>query len=158
MVMSFLYAERGSYWLARVRYVVLEIAVGLIQIVPMWTVIVVIASALGLGRRRPVPLGMIAWPLIASLSSSTFMPLLFSAFNHGVIGVVHPLTLAVCAMSIVFPVASFASLYCAVRWSVRADRPHLLVRLLPSAAALALAGLALWFTANGLFAFRTWAW
>jgi hypothetical protein len=61
-------------------------------------------------------------------------------------------------MSIVFPVASFASLYCAVRWSLRRDRPPVLVRVLPSLFALALAGLALWFVANGLFAFRTWAW
>jgi hypothetical protein len=158
MVTSFLYAERGSYELARVRYVALELAMLLVEAVPVWAVIVLFARAIGLGRRRRVPPGMIAWPTIASLSGSTFLPLLRTAFDHAVIGVMHPFTIAIWAMSIVFPVASFASLYGAIRWSLRPDRPRVLERLLPSAFALALAGLALWFAANGLFAFRTWAW
>ncbi|HEV7553964.1 MAG TPA: serine hydrolase domain-containing protein, partial [Kofleriaceae bacterium] len=156
MVMSFLYAERGSYGLARVRYVALDIAIFVVGLVPVWAVVVLLASAIG--RRRRVPPGMLAWPTIASLSASTFMPLLFTAFDHAVVGAVHPLTIALWTMSIVFPVASFASLYCAVRWSLRPDRPRVLVRVLPTVFALALVGLALWFTANGLFGFRTWAW
>ena len=78
--------------------------------------------------------------------------------DHAVVGVVHPLTIGLCAVTIVFPLGSFASLFCAVRWSWRPDRPRMLVRLLPSVCAIALAGLAAWFTAHGLFGLRTWAW
>jgi hypothetical protein len=45
-----------------------------------------------------------------------------------------------------------------VRAWVGRDRPHLIARLVGSVCAIALAGLALWFSANGLLAFRTWAW
>jgi hypothetical protein len=109
-------------------------------------------------RRRLLPLGLVAWPTIASLCGAAFLPLLRTAFGHAVVGVVHPLTIALCALTIVFPLASFASLICAVRWWLRPDRPRILVRLLPSACAIALAGLAAWFTANGLAGLRTWAW
>jgi CubicO group peptidase (beta-lactamase class C family) len=158
MVRSFLYAEGGSYALARLRYIALDLAVFLVKAAPLWAVLVLLASAIVPARRGRVPPGMVAWTAIASLSASTFMPLLFIAFDRAVIGGVHPLTIAIWAMSIVFPVASFASLYCAVRWWLRRDRPGVLERVIPTAFALALAGLALWFIANGLFAFRTWAW
>ena len=156
LVTSFLYAEPGSWWLARVRYAALATAVVLVDVIPILAVLVLVVEALR--RRRMVPLGVVAWSTIASLSCSTFMPLMMIAFEHAVVGVVHPLTIAICGLSIVFPLASLASLVCALRSWFGRDRPHGIVRLAASVSAIALAGLALWFTANGLLAFRTWAW
>jgi len=156
LVTSFFYAEPDSWWLARARYIALATAVVLIDAIPILAVLVLVAEALR--RRRIAPLGVVAWSTIASLSCSTFMPLMMIAFEHAVVGVVHPLTIAICGLSIVFPLASLASFVCAVRSWFGSDRPHVIVRLVASAGALAVAGLALWFTANGLIAFRTWAW
>jgi CubicO group peptidase (beta-lactamase class C family) len=156
LVTSFMYAEPDSWWLARARYVALGIAISLVGLIPILAALVILAEVVT--RRRVLPLGLIAWPTIASLSCSAFFPLLRTAFHHAVVGSVHPLTIALCAITIVFPLGSFASLICAVRWSLRPDRPRILVRLFPSVCAIALAGLAAWFTANGLLGFRTWAW
>ncbi|HET7502976.1 MAG TPA: serine hydrolase domain-containing protein [Kofleriaceae bacterium] len=156
LVTSYMYAEPDSLWLARARYVALRIAVFLVAVIPVLAALVLLVEAVT--RRRLLPPGLVAWPTIASLSCAAFVPVLVTAFAHGVVGVVHPLTIALCALTTVFPVASFASLICAVRWSLRPDRPPCLVRLFPSACAVALAGLAAWYTANGLIGFRTWAW
>lgn len=151
-----MYAEAESWWWARARYLALGIAVLLINVTPILTTLFGLAE--GVMRRRLVPLGLVAWSTIASLCFAALFPVLMTAFHHAVVGVVHPVTLAVCALTIVFPLASFASLICAVRWWLRPDRSRILVRLFPSACAIALAGLAAWFTANGLIGLRTWAW
>jgi hypothetical protein len=156
LVTSFMYAEPDSWWLARARYVAVGIAIFLVDAIPILAALVLLAEVVT--RRRLLPLGLVAWPTIASLCCAAFLPLLETAFDHAVIGVVHPLTIALCALTIVFPLGSFASLISAVRWSLRPDRPCILVRLFPSVCAIALAGLAAWFTANGLAGFRTWAW
>jgi CubicO group peptidase (beta-lactamase class C family) len=156
LVTSFMYAEPESWWFARARYVALGIAVLLVNVIPILATLVGLAE--GVIRRRLLPLGLVAWPTIASLCCATLLPLLMTAFEHAVVGVVHPLTIALCALTIVFPLASLASLICAVRWWLHPDRPRLLVRLFPSACAIALAGLAAWFTANGLAGLCTWAW
>jgi CubicO group peptidase (beta-lactamase class C family) len=156
MVTSFMYAEAESWGWARARYVALGIAISALDVIPILAVLVLVVEAVR--RRRVVPVGLVAWPTIASLCCATFMPLLGSAFEHAVIGTVHPLTVAICALTIVFPLASFASLVCAVRSCFGRDRPHAIVRVVGCACAIAVAGLASWFVANGLLAFRTWAW
>jgi hypothetical protein len=156
LITSFMYAESDSWWLARACYVALGIAVILVDVIPPLAAFVLLVEVVT--RRRLLPVGLAAWSTIASLSCAAFFPLLRTTFHHAVVGVVHPLTIALCAITIVFPLASFASLICAVRWSLRPDRPRILVRLFPSACAIALAGLAAWFTANGLCGLRTWAW
>jgi hypothetical protein len=75
-----------------------------------------------------------------------------------VVGVVHPLTVAICALTIVFAAAALAAMVVAVRWARRPDRPALAHRLSPTACAVAAFGVALWFAANGIIGLRTWAW
>jgi hypothetical protein len=110
------------------------------------------------GRRRVLPRSLVLWPAIVGLSCSALPHLLGMAFHRGVIGIVHPLTVALCALTIVFTIASAASLWCAVGWCVRPDRPSLARRAVPTACAIAAFSLALWFAANGLIGLRTWAW
>ena len=75
-----------------------------------------------------------------------------------VFGVVHPVTLAICATTILFALAAIAGAIAALRWSVRPDRPPAWSRLVPSPCAAAALGLAIWFGAPGIIGLRTWAW
>lgn len=74
------------------------------------------------------------------------------------IGIVHPLTVALCATTLVLAFASTASLVTAVRWSIRPDRPPLLGRVFPTACGIAFFALSVWLAANGVIGLRTWAW
>jgi hypothetical protein len=75
-----------------------------------------------------------------------------------VIGIVHPLTVAICALTIVFAVASVATLASTVRWTLRPDRPSLIALVPPMVCGLAFSGLTLWLTVHGWLGLRTWAW
>jgi len=75
-----------------------------------------------------------------------------------VIGIVHPLTVAICALTIVFAVASVASLVTTVRWTLRPDRPSVFALVMPMVCGLAFSSLTLWLTAHGWLGLRTWAW
>jgi CubicO group peptidase (beta-lactamase class C family) len=156
MTTGFWYAEAESWWLARLRYTALSFAMMLLELAPLWAAIV-----LGLGalrRRRVVPHALVVWPALAALTCTAVPRCLEAAFFHGVIGRVHALTIAICGLTILFAVASTASLVTAIRWSVRPDRPRVLVRVVPTACAIAFFGLTLWLAAHGLIGFRTWAW
>jgi hypothetical protein len=83
---------------------------------------------------------------------------MFEAAQREVLGVVHPWTIAICAMTIVFAVALSAALFTAIRCFVRADRPALLGRLVPTACSIAAFALALWLDTNDIIGLRTWAW
>jgi hypothetical protein len=156
MVTSYQYAEAAPWWPARIRSAAVSLALFLQKIVPLWAILV-----LGLGvvqRRRVLPLGLVLWPSISGLCCYGMSRALMESFDRGVIGIVHPLTVALCAVTILFAVSAVASLLSAVRWAMRPDRPRLVVRMFPTVCAIAAAGLALWFAANGLIGLRTWAW
>jgi hypothetical protein len=128
----------------------------LLELAPLFAAVV-----LGLGavqRRRVMPHSLVLWPAIAGLACFALPLILEQSFHRGVIGIVHPLTIAVCALTIVFAVASTASLVSALRWARRPDRPRLWLRLFPTACGLAFFGLTVWLTANGWLGLRTWAW
>jgi CubicO group peptidase (beta-lactamase class C family) len=156
MVTGFWYAEAASWWPAWFRYIGLWVAMLLLRIAPLWAAGVLLVGAVR--RRRVIPHSLVLWPAVAGLSCAAISPCLERAFLEGVIGVVHPLTIAVCALTILFAVASTATLVAAIRWSVRRDRPRVLARLFPTACGLAFFGVTLWLAVHGWIGFRTWAW
>ncbi len=156
LLTGFMYAEAAPWWLAWARNAALSIAFLLLELAPLWAAIV-----LGLGvvqRRRVLPLELVLGPAVSGLSCVALPHVLEEAFHRGVIGIVHPLTVALCALTILFAATSVASLLSAVRWCVRPDRPRPASRAFPTACAIAASGLALWFAANGVIGLRTWAW
>lgn len=154
MVMSFMYGEAAPGRLAHLRRFLLMFAFKLLAFAPMWAGIM-----LGLGaiqRRRILAPALVVWPAIAGLCCFALPKLLVHAFDTGVIGVVHPLTVGVCVLSIVFAIASVATLVVSLRWLGRPDRPRLLHLVLPTLCGIAFTGVAVW--AHALIGFRTWAW
>jgi hypothetical protein len=83
---------------------------------------------------------------------------LVQAVDRDLLGVRCAWTLAITGATWLFAVASAASLFAAVRWSARADRPGLSLRLVPSLAAMAAVALASWAGMHGIIGLRTWAW
>ena len=156
MITSFSYGEAAAWWPTRIRYAALSLTMLLLQLAPLWA-----AGVLGLAvvqRRRVLPHSLVLWPAIAGLSCFALPRILELSFHRGVIGIVHPLTIAICALTILFAVASTASLVAVIRWSQRPDRPRLWLLLFPTACGLAFFGLTLWLAANGWLGLRTWAW
>lgn len=150
------YGEATSWWLVHVRRWMLAAAVVLLALAPLFTVGVLGAAAL---QRRAVPaIGLVVWPALASLACDLVFHCLSRAGARHVLAFVHPWTIAVCAATLAFAFAAGASMVAALRWSMRADRPSLRFRLLPSLAATAAFGLALWAGAHGIIGLRTWAW
>jgi CubicO group peptidase (beta-lactamase class C family) len=150
------YGEATSWWLVRLRAIVLVVAIVLLALAPLFALGVLGAAAV---RRRAVPaLGLVVWPALASVAFDLIGHCLGQAGARHVLGVVHPWTIAVCVATVAFALASGASMVAALRWTMRADRPRLRLRLLPSLAATAAFGLALWVGAHGIIGLRTWAW
>lgn len=151
------YHEAAPYALARLRALALLVAFALLGIAPKWAAVVVLLALVR--RRRLVAIDLLVWPAIAGLSLTTVMPrLLFEAAQRDVLGMVHPLTIGIWAMTLVFAGSALAGAIAAVRWSMRPDRPSLASRLVPSAAAFAALALAVWLGAHGIIGLRTWAW
>jgi hypothetical protein len=150
------YGEATWWWLAKLRLWSLVAAVVLLGLAPLYAVGVLGAAAV---RRTTVPaLGLVMWPAIAGLAFDLVPQLLLIARVRGVIATVNPVTIAICATTLLFALASGASMVAAVRFSMRSDRPPLRKRLLPTLAATAAFGMTLWTGAHGLIGLRTWAW
>ncbi len=156
MLMSYLYAEAATGWAAHLCYFALTIAFVLLTIAPLYAIAVLGYCAMA--RRLVVPASLVLWPAVAGLCCYALPRVLMASFHGGVIGTVHPLTLALCALTILFPVASTMSLIQVVRWSLRPDRPSLMSRLCPMIFAVAFFGLTLWLAAHGWVGIRTWSW
>ncbi len=156
MVAGFSYAEAGSSTYARLRYFALGFALVLLQLAPLWTAGVL---AYGVYRRAHVlPMSLVLAPAIAGLANNAISVVLFESFERGVIGKVHPLTIAFCALTIVFAAASTVTLLSSIRWALRPDRARLRWRLFPLVCGAAAYGLTLWLAFNGMIGLRTWAW
>lgn len=155
MVAGFYYAEAAPRGMSKARFRATQIAFGLISFAPLFAAIALALDVLR--RRRVVAPGLVLWPAVAGLSCLAMGPTLEACFYHGVIGVVHPWTLALFGVTLLFGVASAAAVVSAVRWSVRPDRPRLRARIVPTACAVAAFSIAVWFAANGLIGLRTWS-
>jgi CubicO group peptidase (beta-lactamase class C family) len=156
MIASFSFGEAAPGWFARLRYTALSLAMRLLGLAPLVAGGVLAIAALQ--RRRMLPASLVLWPAIAGLCCLALPRLLERSFHHAVIGVVHPLTIAVCALTIVFAIASVATLVATVRWLRRPDRPRLWLLVFPAVCGIAFTGLTLWAAVHGLIGFRTWAW
>jgi CubicO group peptidase (beta-lactamase class C family) len=156
MFTGFEYGEAAGWWTAWYRYAALSVTMVLLHVAPLWAAVMLGIAAIQ--RRRILPLSLMLWPALAGLSCFAMPLALQQSFFRGVIGIVHPLTIAICALTVLFAVASTALFVSVIRWSRRPDRPRLALRLFPTACALAFFCLALWLTANGWVGLRTWAW
>lgn len=126
------------------------------MIAPLWAVCVLGYSALS--RRRVLPVSLVVWPAITGLCFHALPHVLMAAFHDGVIGEVHPLTVALCGLTILFAVSSTATVVQVLRWSVRPDRPHLVSLVFPMLFGVVFFALTLWSGAHGWVGLRTWAW
>jgi len=154
MISSFSYGEAASGWFARLRRGALSLTTLLLRFAPWWTVSVLAVSALR--RRRLVPYSLALWPAAAGLCCFAVPHLLEHAFLAGVIGVAHPLTIAICALTIGFAIAGVATLVASLRWWTRPDRPPMYLLVFPTLCGLAFTAFAIW--AHTLIGLRTWAW
>ena len=156
MVMSFQYAEAAPWVPAFLRYAALSLAFVLLTLAPVWAAAVLVYSALC--RRLVLPMSLVMWPAVAGLCCLAMPHLLFASFHRAVIGIVHPLTIAFCGLTILFAISSTATLVEAIRWSLRPDRPRWLARIFPTVCGIAFFSLTLWLAAHGWIGLRTWAW
>lgn len=156
MLTSFMYGEAAVAWVTQLRYLALWLTVALLMAAPLWAVGVLGYSALS--RRLVVPASLVVWPAIAGLCFFAIPRVLFAAFHAGVIGQVHPLTVGLCALTILFAVASTATAVQTLRWLPRPDRPPLVSLVIPTVFGVAFFSLTVWLGAHGWIGLRTWAW
>ena len=138
---------------AHARYYALGVAAWLLGFAPMSSAVML---ALAMLARRKVAADVLAWNAVAGLCFVGAPRLFFEAGMRDELGVCCPLTIAICAITIVFALASTAALFCALRWMVHPQRPPLLARLVPSLTALAAFGLTVWLAIHGMLGVRTW--
>ena len=155
MVTGFAYGEAAIGWIAQLRYIAFGLTVALLRFAPIWAAIVLALGAFR--RRRILPLALALWPAVTGLTAAALSMLMGRAFFAGVIGIVHPVTVAICALTIVFAFGSVASLVTTVRWCMRPDRPSVSALVMPMICGLAFTCLTLWLAAHGWLGFRTWA-
>lgn len=159
VVGGFGYGEGATGWIADVRFVAIAIALALLHVAPLWSVVVLLAAALrGPLGRRGIPIALALGPALAGLCAYAVPRLLDAAFFTGVIGRRHPLTIALCAVTLVFAASSFLALALTIRVCLRPDRPSRAALVLPMLFGLVFTALALWFGAHGVIGLRTWAW
>jgi len=156
MVMGFTYGEARHGFTTELRFYAVRLAFVLATLATPWAIVTLLLAVLR--RRRTLPTSLVVWPALAGLSCYMMSHLLELAFYEGVVGMVHPLTIAVCAVTMLLGIASTASFVSALRWAIRPDRPPWLPRLFPTLCGVALFGMTLWFAAHHLIGFRTWAW
>jgi CubicO group peptidase (beta-lactamase class C family) len=156
MVHGFSYAVAGSEWAAYLRLAALKLAMALLWFVPLWAAFELVLGAFVL--RRSIPRSLVLWPALAGLSCRAIPRLLDKAFFDGVIGTANPLTIGLCAATIIYALASVATLVSSIRWLTRDDRPRLLAMIIPLTCGVAFTALALWLGVNGVIGIRTWAW
>lgn len=149
-----MYTEAQSSWRAHATYDVLCVAIFLIHLAPMWSLVAFVTARIS---RRRAPGDTLAWNAVAGMAFVAMPHYLFEAVTTGTIGTRNAYTIALCASTIVFAVASSAAFATSVRWMFRDDRPSLLARVIPTAIACAGFGLSIWFAANGAVGLRTWA-
>ncbi|HTL33189.1 MAG TPA: serine hydrolase domain-containing protein [Kofleriaceae bacterium] len=155
MMFGWSYNEAGSEGAARGGLAAFKLTTCMLVFAPLWAAFELLLFVLL--RRRLLPHSLVVWPAIAGLSCMAFWEFLGRAFFAGVIGKVHPLTVAACADTILLAVSSAATLYCAVRWLRRPDRPHMLAMIVPIAFGLVFSAFSLWLGLHGVIGVRTWS-
>jgi hypothetical protein len=156
MTAGFIYAEEAAWAPARLRYVALRVAVWLLGIVaPLWAAYML---AYGHSRGGITAFKLAMWPAIAGVCLVAFPRIAIEAAERGVLGEVHPLTIALCAVTIAFAASSIAAVVATIRASFREHRLPLTIRFPVMLETIAAFALTVWFGANGWIGLRTWAW
>jgi CubicO group peptidase (beta-lactamase class C family) len=153
MIAGLMYAESGSWWLARVRLKALGLALLLLQLAPLMAGIEIVLAA---RRRREIAL--VLWPALAGVCLGAVPRLMFAAAMRDELGECNAWTIAVFVVTLAFAASAVAGLVTSFRSLLRRDRPPVISWLVPAATSLAASALALWFLANGIIGLRTWAW
>jgi CubicO group peptidase (beta-lactamase class C family) len=156
MMLGWQYTEAGSAVVSYGCLAAFRITMALLTLAPLWALTELLLIAIF--RRRILPVSLMAWPALAGICCYAIPQFLDRAFFAGVIGTKHPLTVGLCLTTIMLALASFATLFSAVRWLRRPDRPHLVAMILPTAFGLSFSVLSIWFAVNGFIGIRTWAW
>jgi CubicO group peptidase (beta-lactamase class C family) len=156
MVMGFSYGEADSGTYAWFRYRGLGLVMVLLYLAPLWAAGMLLHGVIR--RRHVLPLSLVLWPAIAGLAFLAMPYALFRSFEDGVIGEVHPLTLAFCGLTILLAAGSTVTFLSSLRWLRRPDRAPWSWRLFPTVCGVAFFSFTLWLAAHGLIGVRTWAW
>lgn len=150
------YAEAAPWWSARLRYLVVALAMSLLYFAPMWAIG---AIAIANFRKRYIAAkGPLLWPALASVCIIALPRLFGEAALEQVLGEVHPLTIAVWLTTLVLPIAAIAGAVSIVRWARHPERPPRRFLIVPATCTVAALGVSMWFAANGIIGLRIWAW
>ncbi|MDC0673595.1 serine hydrolase domain-containing protein [Nannocystis radixulma] len=154
------YFEEHSYAWAKTRLFALTAALLLIQLAPAWALLWALLAGIRRVRGRSIAAGefaLHAWPAAAGLAWA-LLPLLFVHMARAeAYTTANPLSIALCACTLLFAACSAAAVAEVVRASVARTVP-LSLRLVPTAAALASFGMTLYLLFHGIIGLRVWAW
>lgn len=165
ILMHFQYGEAADGTFTYLKRAALSLTMSMLELALPYAISLVLLGLM-FGRRF-VPMSVLLWSSAASLSCAAMPHLLEGAFMVGVIGEVHPLTVMLCGATILFAIASLATLVTSVRalrrttdraFSAEHGRPSIVAMIFPLACGIAFTGFALLLGANGLIGLRTWAW
>jgi CubicO group peptidase (beta-lactamase class C family) len=152
------YFETGSGTWARARLRTLQAALVLMPLAMVWGLGWMLIAGVGrLRGRSPVPeqRRLQVRPAVAALSFMAIPMLMFNVFERGAFGGANAWSIALCGATLLFPACSAAA-------SVTVLRSRALgsfwVRAVPSAAAFACFGMAVYLALNGFVGLRIWAW
>ena len=106
----------GEYFVEEPRQRTLLFAIG--PVICGWILLSGLLLPLGALRRRAGPTPGIAWPLAVSLTAVAVPRLFLAAQDPFVVGEANGYTIAICVLTVVFAIASAASLVQALRWLV----------------------------------------
>jgi len=121
----------------------------------MWILMTGLLLPLGVFRRRVGPTPGIGWPLCASLSCVAIPRLFAAALQPFVLGEANRYTIGICALTIVFAIASAASMVQALIWLVRPG--SITTRLHRLGFGLAACCMTAFLAAYGLIGIRLWS-
>ena len=99
--------------------------------------------------------GLVLWPALAGLCKTAIPLLLVAAAERQVLGSIHPLTVGLCAVTVVFAAAAGNGLAATI--GSRAAGQSWWIRAVPSFTNVGTFGLVLWLVAHGIIGLRTWA-
>jgi len=154
------YFEEGSYAWAKTRLFALAGAILLIQLAPLWALAWALLAGIRRLRGRAIATGefaLHAWPAAAGLAWGLLPVVFLHMARAEAYTTANPLSIALCACTLLFAACSAAAVAEVVRAAVARSVP-LAMRLIPGAAALASFGMTLYLLFHGIIGLRIWAW
>ena len=156
MTLGWAHGERRSLLVATVQLWLLGCVALLLQIAPVAAVLWLCQR---LFRRRGLAgAGLWLWPAVAGLTMMAMPVLLGEGHMRGVLGMVTPLTVGLCALTLTFALAAAFGFASAVRAAMGRERVSWIWRLWPTLTCTGAVALTLWLGAHGIIGLRTWAW